>query len=635
MKNLSIILSIVFLSILFFSCKNDKPKISESSVKSETETEIVNVSNNSKHATDVFWGDTHLHTSNSFDVYLFGTPNATLQSAYRFAMGDEVISPTTGQKMQINQPLDFLVIADHAEAVGSVPRLFKNDTTFTNTRIGKILLEVGGNKTDEELAKVYDLISLAGSNEPNDYNLTPIDFYKDMHAGEKRRDTWTENCETADEFNNPGKFTALIGWEWTSQTNGANLHRVIFTDSDAKASSQFLPYSMLESDDPEKLWQWLDETNTNTGVDFVAIPHNPNISRGMMFPLKTNSGKPIDINYANTRTKWEPVVEATQIKGDSETHPVFSPNDEFADFETYQFIIIPNGGTPEPTEGDYLRSGLKRGLELQKNIGVNPYKVGMIGSTDSHTGMSAVEENNFAGKGQHDATKEQRPHPTGLGDAKGWDMAAAGYAAVWATENTREAIFEAFKRKETYSSTGPRIKLRFFGGYEFTDEDLHANNMAEIGYNKGVPMGSDLAQSDSNVPKFMVHALKDPNDANLDRVQIVKGWVDANGFSHEKVYDVALSNNRTDGSIAVGNTVDLKTGNYTNTIGEVELSTLWTDPDFDASQNAFYYVRVLQIPTPRYSLLNSIKMGIDWKKSGRPATIQERAYSSPIWYNAK
>ena len=582
--------------------------------------------------TNLYWGDTHLHTGNSFDVYLFGTPNSTPDTAYRFAKGLPVVSPTTGVRMQLTTPLDFLVVADHAEAMGAFPRLFGGDEELNATKTGRIFREIGGEQTNEELQAVYDLLVNAGSGIENDRGLTAADIFRDLHAGEKRRSTWQAQIEAAERHNQPGVFTALIGWEWSAQPKGGNLHRVVFTPQGADIAARFLPYSTLESDDPEDLWAWLEQVSGMTGAEFVAIPHNPNISIGQMFPLEGQKGEAIDADYAATRMKWEPVVEATQIKGDSETHPLLSPNDEFADYETYPFVLTPDGRTPDPTEADYLRSGLKRGLELESSMGLNPFKVGMIGSTDSHTGMSAVDESGFAGKSQHDATPDQRSHPTGLGSSKGWDMGAAGYVGVWATENTRQALVDAFKRKEVYASTGPRIRLRFFGGFDFTAEDANASDLAATGYSKGVPMGGDLKATGNKTLSFLIAASKDPNGANLDRLQIVKGWLDTDGKSREKVFDVALSDDRIDGSTPVGNTVDLATGKYTNTIGDAELMTVWTDTEFDASQHAFYYVRVLEIPTPRYSLLDSIALGIDWQDTERPATIQERAYSSPIWY---
>jgi hypothetical protein len=583
--------------------------------------------------TNLYWGDTHIHTGNSFDVYLFGTPTSTPDTAYRFAKGLPVVSPTTGTRWQLTTPLDFLVIADHAEAMGAFPRLFAGDEELNNTKIGKIFRELGGEQSSEELQAVYDMLVTVGTGLENDQGLTPKDIYTDLHAGEMRRSTWDAQIEAAERHNQPGEFTAFIGWEWSSQPNGGNLHRVVFTPQGGDVASQFLPFSSLESTDPERLWAWLDETSASTGAQFVAIPHNPNISNGRMFPLLSETGKDVDAAYAATRMKWEPVVEMTQIKGDSETHPLLSPTDEFADFETFPFLLTPDGRTPDPTHGDYLRAGLKRGLELDALVGENPFKVGMIGSTDSHTGMSAVEEKNFAGKGQHDASPAQRSHPTGIGGSKGWDMGAGGYAGVWAEENTRQSLFEAFQRKEVYATTGPRIVLRFFGGFDFREKDAQSGDLARLGYSKGVPMGGDLRRHGDRTPNFLVAAGRDPNGANLDRIQIVKGWLDADGQSQETIYDVALSGDRQDGSLPVGNTVDLATGAYTNNIGAAQLAVVWRDPDFDSKLSTFYYVRVLEIPTPRYSLLDSIALGMDWQDTNRPATIQERAYSSPIWYS--
>ena len=581
----------------------------------------------------VYWGDTHLHTGNSFDVYLFGTPTSTPETAYRFARGESVESPTTGEQWQLSRPLDFLVVADHAEMLGTIAQTFAGEPGIADTKAGEAFRALAPDQSEEGLQQVYDEINYLGAGQPDlvSIDLTVEELVADLH-GEKRRSAWERYLETAERFNDPGTFTALIGWEWSSTPQGGNLHRVVFMPQDASVGRQFLPYSSLESQDPEDLWAWLDETSARTGAEFVAIPHNPNISIGQFFPTETFSGEPLDREYAETRMRWEPAVEVTQIKGDSETHPLLSPTDEFADFETYSFALTPEGSTPDPTEADYARSGLRRGLAMEAELGVNPFKFGMIGSTDSHTGMPAVEEDNFAGKGQHDATPEQRPHPTGIGSSLGWDMGAAGFAAVWATANTRQAIADAFARKEVYASTGPRITLRFFGGFDFTEEDAEAGGMAEAGYARGVPMGGDLAASET-APTFLVAAMKDPDYGNLDRIQIVKGWLNADGSTGEQVYDVALSDGRTDGSQLVGNTVDLATGEYTNDIGATELTAFWQDPDFDPEQSAFYYARVLQIPTPRYSLYDAIELGIDPTETGRPATIQERVYSSPIWYD--
>ncbi|MEP1933600.1 MAG: DUF3604 domain-containing protein, partial [Roseibium sp.] len=332
--------------------------------------------------------------------------------------------------------------------------------------------------------------------------------------------------------------------------------------------------------------------------------------------------------------RYEPAIEVTQIKGDSEAHPLFAPDDQFADFETYNFLSSPEGLTPDPTTGDYVRSGLRNGLALEVKVGVNPYKMGMAAGTDSHVGIPAIEESSFAGKSGHDALPSKRAGPSGIGSATGWDMGAAGFTAVWAEENTRRAIFEAFRRKEIYASTGPRMRLRLFGGFNLLPEHADLQQFADSGYANGVPMGGDIVGiSGENPPSFTVAAMKDPDGANLDRIQIIKGWVKQDGTTSEKVYDVALSGGRADGSVPVGNTVDLETARYTNSIGAAELSAYWSDPDFNADQLSFYYARVLEIPTPRYSLFDAIALGIDPADTGKPATLQERAYSSPIWYS--
>ncbi|WP_440875177.1 DUF3604 domain-containing protein [Thalassotalea sp. PLHSN55] len=589
--------------------------------------------------TEVFFGDTHNHTGNSFDVYLFGTPSSTPDTAYRFAKGEKVKNPATNTDWQLKTPLDFLVVADHAELLGAMPRVYADEKVLSETTSGKALRKLGGSQSEDELIDVYSALVLASSDMENEANLSAKDIFLDLHAGDKRKGAWENYIDVTEKHNEPGKFTTLIGWEWTSNTGGSNLHRVVFMSDDGETARKFQPFSSLESDDPEGLWKFLDKTSAELDADFVAIPHNPNLSLGRMFPLLRNNGEPIDAEYARKRSQWEPVVEVTQIKGDSETHPALSPNDDFADFETFSFALTPDGRIAEPNKSDYMRSGLKRGLEFKQKLGVNPYKFGVIGSTDTHTGITAVEEDNFAGKGQHDNKPEVRAKHTGIGSSKGWDMSSAGYAAVWAQENTRESLVDAFKRKEVYTTTGPRISLRFFGGFDFTADDANSADLAAVGYGKGIPMGGDLPASNGKAPSFLMSVMKDPKGANLDRVQVVKGWVDAEGNSHEKVFDVAASDNRviTKGKVSgpVGSTVNLETGEYTNDIGAAQLTVVWTDPDFDATQEAFYYVRSLEIPTPRYSLLDAIKLGIKWEDTEHPATIQERVYSSPIWYAPK
>lgn len=586
------------------------------------------------HETNVYWGDTHLHTGLSFDAWAFGT-GGTPDLAYRYAKGQPVIHPILGNTVKIDTPLDFLIIADHAEVLGTIPRLFQGDAPeVEKSKTGQYLLEIAKNRTQEEFDKVYNTLNAVGSGTQNDSGLTPLDLLRDVH-GENIRSAWVDSVKTADEHNQPGKFTAMIGWEWTSQPGGANLHRVIFMPDNAEKVSQFLPLSTLETDDPEKLWEWLDTQERTVGTEFLAIPHGSNISNGLMFSLKRKNGEPIDKVYAQTQSRFEPAIEITQIKGDSEAHPLFAPEDQFADYEPFNFLSTPDKTIPDPKAADYVRSGFRNGLILASTVGVNPYKMGMAAGTDSHVGISAVAEDDFAGKSGHDALPKKRSAPSGIGASVGWDMGAAGFTAVWAKENTRQAIFDAFRRKEIYASTGPRITLRFFGGFDLKPENADLNNMVRDGYSMGVPMGGDLDVQKADAgkaPAFTVAVTKAPNGANLDRVQIIKGWLKADGTTKEKIYDVALSDKRTDGNVAVGNTVNLEDGSYTNDIGDPALSAYWQDPDFDKSQMAFYYVRALEIPTPRYSLLDAIALGMDYKETGRPATIQERVYSSPIWY---
>ncbi len=599
----------------------------------------------------LLWGDTHLHTSYSPDAYLMQNRSADPDTAYRYAKGYPVIHPYHRARIQIETPLDFLVVSDHGEFMGVLPKLLQGDPMVADTKTGKRYRKMAAEGREIEL--FADLIAQVNKVIPPNPELDNETI---------NRTVWGEIMDAADAHNEPGKFTAFMGWEWSSTPQGANLHRVVIMKGGKLNGETFIPYTSVDSDQPEDLWAWLTETSEKAKTDFLAIPHNSNISKGLMFSLADSDGKAITEEYAALRMRWEPIVEMTQIKGDSETHPRLSPTDEFADYETYDHTIevegtqaksmFTDGFLGELSEkdrkyieehearvaevGDYARTALLRGLVLDDRIGANPYKFGMIGATDSHTGMSSTEEDNFHGKMALDSTPETRGEDI-LPGTPGWDMGAAGLAGVWATENTREAIFDAMKRKEVYATTGPRIELRFFGGYDFTASDAEAGNVAGAGYTKGVPMGSDLAKApEGKAPSFLIRAVRDPKHANLDRIQVVKGWLDAQGMPQEKIFDVALADDRrvgADGKVApVGNTVDLSTGNWTNDIGDPELAVVWTDPDFDASRRAFYYVRVLQIPTPRHTLYDAIALGVDVEETGRPATIQERAYSSPIWY---
>ena len=450
------------------------------------------------------------------------------------------------------------------------------------------------------------------------------------------RNTWNVAVQTADLHNDPGTFTTLIGWEWSSIPAGANLHRVVFTSADAETASKFLPWSSVDSAYPEDLWKWLEKTTAETGAQFTAIPHNSNISKGYMFPTGERlNGDPIDAEWAKLRAKWETVVEVTQLKGDSETHPAVSPDDPFADFETYPHYIEQNAPPYDPGEGDYARSALKNGLAIEERIGFNPYRFGMIGATDAHTGVASAEEPNFWGKFPGDSTPEGA---TGqwrtAGGPNGWSMSASGLAAVWAEDNTRDAILEAFRRREVYATTGPRLVVRVFGGSDFVSADANTTDIEAVGRAKGVPMGGELAAL-SGAPTFLVHAAKDPRSAHLDRVQMVKGWLTPTG-TREQVYDIAWAGDRTpgpDGRIPpVPDTVDTTNATWTDEHGVPALATVWTDPEFDPTQRAFYYVRVLEVPTPRHSLRDAIALGIDPAETGHPSSIQERAYTSPIHY---
>jgi hypothetical protein len=571
--------------------------------------------------TRLLWGDTHLHTSNSTDAYSTGNFVADPDTAFRFAKGQPVIHPSLKTRVRIMRPLDFLVVSDHAEQLGLQSEVLKGNPLLLNTSWGKAM------KT------ALDQNPAAGNR-----GLSAADrqlMTSDMASPPIRENIWAKQVEAADRHNQPGKFTTFVGWEWTVHPGGKNLHRVVFTSADATTAKKFLPFNANDSQRPEDLWQWLQKTSQQLGVDFLAIPHNPNLSGGLMFDMVDSEGRPFTAEYARTRIRWEPVIEVTQVKGTSEVHPELSPNDEFAEFEVRRKLLA---GAPTPSnKADYARSALLRGLEIEQKTSVNPYKFGMIGASDSHTGLSSVEETDFLGKLASDSLPQNRYRPPNPVIFPAWEMSAGGIAGVWATANTREAIMAAFKRKEVYATTGPRIALRVFGGFSFTSADANARDIAAVGYSKGIPMGGDLSNAPrGKAPSFLIHAVKDPISGNLDRVQVVKGWLDSAGQTHERIFDVVWSGNRkldASGKLrAVGSTVDLKIPTYTNTIGATQLAAVWTDPAFDPTQRAFYYVRILEIPTPRHSTYDAVALGIDVSETKQAATIQERAYSSPIWY---
>jgi hypothetical protein len=587
----------------------------------------------------VFWGDTHLHTGLSVDAGLFGA-RLGLDDAYRFARGEEVIA-SSGQPARLGRPLDWLVIADHSDAMGfftdlaaGSPEILK----FDQAKPWYEGLQAGGD------ASVQAALSLITTFAQGDIDSEMMAEYSP--GGKIYASIWESVVDAAERFNDPGHFTAFIGFEWTSLVAGNNLHRNVIFREGAEKAGLVVPYTTqapIGSTDPLDLYKYLEAYEAKSGGSALALAHNGNLSNGIMFPVDAQyTGRKIDAQYVKERARWEPLYEVTQIKGDGETHPLLSPDDAFADYENWDAgnLDLSEAKTPDMLQYEYAREALKNGLLLEKRFGTNPYKFGMVGSTDSHTALATAEEDNFFGKATNaEPGPERMAHPftrTENGAFEGYELVSSGYTGVWAKENTRAAIWDAMERKEVYGTTGPRMSVRFFGGWNFTMDDLNSRMPAFRGYEKGVPMGSDLlARKGAAAPSFMVYALRDAVGANLDRIQIVKGWLDAKGKTHEKVYDVAWSDARQPDSNgvlpAVGNTVDIKSANWTNTIGASELGTVWTDPDFDPKQSAFYYARVLEIPTPRWIVYDAFRFGIEIPE-GAETTHQERAYTSPIWY---
>jgi hypothetical protein len=585
-----------------------------------------------------FFGDQHLHTSFSMDAGAFGA-RLKPRDAYRFARGEEVTA-SSGQPVRLSRPLDWLVVADHSDNMGFFPDLFAGKPELLANPMGKkwygMIQEGKGAEAAIEI-----IVAFSHGTFPKE-----IMYFPGTRA---YKSAWKETIDAAEAYNEPGRFTAFIGYEWTSNTGGNNLHRnVIFRDNGDKAIQvePFTVYPPFGSDNPVELWKWMDAYEKKTGGSVLAIAHNGNLSNGTMFPIVEAFGKKIDRQYAETRAKWERLYEVTQTKGDGESHPLLSPNDEFADFEKWDKGNLDGSVAKknEMLEFEYARSAYKNGLKLEQLLGVNPYKFGLISGSDAHTGLTAMEEDNFFGK-----TTPQEPSPertqaafinnpqTGV-KVMDWEVASAGYGAVWATENTRESIWDAMQRKETYSTTGSRMIVRFFGGWDFSKADGESRSPAVTGYQKGVPMGGDLNGAPAGkTPTFLIAAMKDPIGANLDRIQIVKGWMDARGQLHEKVYDVVWGDADkrrpgADGKVpSVGSTVDIPNATWTNTIGDPELITVWKDPDFDPRQRAFYYARVIEIPTPRWTAYDVKRFGVT-PLPGTRMTITERAYTSPIWY---
>ncbi len=583
----------------------------------------------------VFWGDTHTHTSYSTDAGMIGCRLGP-EEAYRFARG-EIVVASGGVRARLQRPLDFLVVADHAENLGLAPMIAEANPELLKTDFGREIFEL---VQSGDYGAAYSLWGGAMSSG------------RDPLAGQDAltRSMWERITEAAESYNQPGVFTAFIGFEWTSSPGGNNLHRNVVFRDDKDLADRVLPFSNYDSVDPEDLWLWMAAYEQRTGGRMLAIPHNGNLSNGLMFDDVTMSDDPLDRAYAERRMRREPIYEVTQIKGDGEAHPLLSPNDEFADYGTWdKGSFGPEPKTPDMLPREYAREALKRGLAYEAKLGVNPFKFGVVGSTDTHTALATTQEDNYFGKATP-AEPSTSPHRfnekiTGYFQEEGGpditirhvQTLAAGLAAVWATDNTREAIFDAMQRKEVYATTGTRMTVRVFAGWDFEAEDIHRPDFAHHGYSGGVPMGGDLRKAPiGKVPKIVIRALRDPDGANLDRVQVIKGWLDASGELHERVYDVAVSDSRTIGAdgrctTPVGNTVDVEEASFSNSIGDPMLFGYWEDPDFSPSQRAFYYVRVLEIPTPRWTTYDAAFFGVDLPEVV-PASQQERAYTSAIWY---
>jgi hypothetical protein len=591
----------------------------------------------------ILWGDTHLHTNRSFDAFTNRNFSVGPDEAYRFARGLPVEHPGHKARVQLETPLDFLVVSDHAEFLGNIRHLYNVGLPtdgmglFDKLRVWYVqyLIRDAIKKGEgraffvQQLPEPFDTPQEAIS----EWDLAGSVFPRIPSIEDQ---AWSDIADAAEANNVPGQFSAILGWEYSLIPGGANLHRVVMTDLDGESAKVFQPFGSDDSLYPEDLWAWLETTSDQTGGNFIAIPHNSNISKGAMFDTITMRNEPIGPEYAEIRRRWEPIVEVTQYKGDSETHPVLSPDDPFADFEGYPYYIQRDWTEYKPQVGDFMRSALIRGMQIEREIGVNPYQFGVIGSTDAHTGLAAAEENNFHGKFATDSMPSAKLDgwSDNANSSFGWAMGAQGLAAVWAEENTRESILRAMKRRETYATTGPRIGLRFYGGYDLDASSLEASTFPHQ-RSGAVPMGGELNQKEGSTPVFLVHAMADPKSGALDRIQIVKGWVDAANGANEKVFDVAWSSSdrlQADGSLTpVPNTVNLEMGSWSNEAGAAMLTAEWRDPDFDPSMAAFYYVRVLEVPTPRHSLLDKVALGGD-VDTRRPDTVQERAYSSPIWY---
>ena len=610
---------------VFFGC-NQAPKTDSS------KSDLVNEQDQKEGRTpgysatkNAYFGNVHVHTSWSFDGYTNGSLS-TPDDAYRWAKGESIAGGmnTDYPNLKIKVPLDFYAVSDHAEWLGIFIKMEDPSSPLSQLEIAKEVTSPDLNVR----ARAYGKVKQEKSEGNADPRLTDTLVIADI---------WKQTIESAEKHYEPGKFTTFTAYEWSSAPSNLNLHRVVLFKDNSYIPS--LPFSALDSENPEDLWRWMEDQRAK-GATLLAIPHNGNVSDGLMFSNVTYTNEPITKAYSEMRMRNEPLYEISQIKGTSEVHPDLTPNDEFANFEIWDYTLKAIPTHPTKRKGSYLREAYKDGLILESEGKGNPFKYGIIGDSDTHNAASAVEEDNFTGKFAFENNPEERIKGALETEAQNRQLrefSSGGLAGVWAEENTREAIYDAMMRKETFGTSGTRMKVRFFGSFSYENNLINDESWLTKAYANGVPMGSDLEGTGTS-PTFIIQALKEANGANLDRVQVIKGWIDEKGQTHEKIYNVALSDNRkadANGNIPpIQNTVDLKTATYSNSVGAVMFLTTWTDPDFDASQNSFYYVRVLEIPTPRWSTYDSVRTGLPIRDD-IPATIQERAWSSPIWYNAR
>ena len=631
MKQISIMISLALSLLVIAACKPKAPA-AEIPASSDAATTQAPVTPETGYPERAYFGDTHVHTGWSFDAGLDGAVTSP-EDAFRLASGAEVTS-NSGQMVKLQRPLDWMVITDHSDGMGTINEVQSgNPEMIADPFLNTLYEAMKGNDPKARGAAVLEVI-----NRQSNGNLP-----KQVMDPKWMVSAWQKTAATADKYNKPGTFTAMIGYEWTSNAGGGdNLHRNVIYRDDASFAKQMIPFTTFQSEDAEKLWDWMAAYEQKTGGKVLAIPHNGNLSNGRMFEETRFDGSPMTAEYAQNRQRWERLFELTQIKGQSESHPSLSPGDEFASWDMWDTGNL-NGVVKKPgmIRTEYYREALKSGLRLEAKLGANPFKYGAQSGTDTHTGLATAEENNFWGKFKNLEPRAGRWQPVvtggpGPGGHRGWEQSAAGYTGVWATSNTRAAIWDAMMRRETFSTTGPRMTVRFFGGYDFADSDA-AGDVAKAGYSKGVPMGGDLKAAPAGKKAgFLIAAMKDPDGANLDRVQVIKGWLGADGKTHEKIYEVVWAGERKPDAAGklppVGNTVDMAKASYANSIGAAQLIAHWTDPDFDPALKAVYYVRVLEIPTPRWTAYDQMRFK-DKMPDNIPTSLQERAFTSPIWYS--